>query len=259
MDDELKKLFDKHSSMSFDEFSQAQADLSQSFVSEIFGQKMVDQQDGESHDDYMDRLHDHLKEQITQEKERRQAEKSAKVKKSKITQIAPPKQEELNAQHLLKEVFRRLVSAVHPDREQNPKERARKTQLMQEVNRAYANNELLTMLLLQLEIEQIDQTDLQELAAEKLNAFNKLLVDQLKCEREATQQELDRFCAENNLPRINTLVMKSDDVKAVIKHIEYAIEDEVVILLDELEFLYGVKKSSRQLKVWIYNQLHAMK
>jgi hypothetical protein len=129
---------------------------------------------------------------------------------------------------------------------------------MQEINRAYSNNELMTLLLLQLEIEQVDQSDFEELASEKLNAYNKLLASQLKREREATQEELDRFSMENNLPRINTQVMKSEDVRAVIKHIEYAIEEEVEILLDELEFLYGVKKSSRQLKVWIYNQLHAM-
>ena len=257
MDEELKKLFDKHSSVTFDQFNQAQDDLAKSFVSELTGQRVDEKREGESHDDYMDRLIDHLREEVNLEKERRQAEKAAKVK-SKKTKPALAKQEELNAQNALKEVFRKLVSAVHPDREQNPKERARKTELMQEINRAYANNELMTLLLLQLEIEQVDQSDFEELASEKLNAYNKLLASQLKREREATQEELDRFSMENNLPRINTQVMKSDDVRAVIKHIEYAIEEEVEILLDELEFLYGVKKSSRQLKVWIYHQLHAM-
>lgn len=257
MDEELKQLFEKHSSVSFDEFKLAEADMVQSFVSQFTGQTMDEKQDHESHDDYMDRLHDHLQEQIELEKKRRQAQKSEK-EKIKTAKSSPPKKDELLAQNLLKDVFRKLVSALHPDREKDPNERARKTQLMQEINRAYSNNELMTLLHLQLEIEQIEQSDLQDLAAEKLNAYNQLLATELNRVRQVTQDELDRFCAENYLPRLKSQLMKSDDLKVVIKHVEHAMEEEVEILLDELEFLYGVKKSTRQLKAWIHQQMFAL-
>lgn len=40
---------------------------------------------------------------------------------------------------MLRNVFRQLASAVHPDRESDPDERDRKTALMSEANAAYAN------------------------------------------------------------------------------------------------------------------------
>jgi hypothetical protein len=46
----------------------------------------------------------------------------------------------------LREVYRRVASSVHPDRETDPAARARKTALMQEANRAYAAQDLLGLL-----------------------------------------------------------------------------------------------------------------
>ena len=253
MDEQLKALFDKHSSVSFDEVTKAQAEMAQTFVSEFTGQSVEEQREGESIDDYLDRMHADLQEKIALEKEKHKAKKSTKKKIEQTKR--DPASEEIVAQSLLKDVFRKLVSALHPDREQDPKARVRKTELMQEVNQAYANNELLTLLQLQLEIEQIDQSDLQELATEKLRASNKLLASQLKNVRAETQAELDRFCFDNKLPRLNAQLIKIDDLKAVIKHVGYVLEEELEDLLDELEFLYGVKKSNRQLKVWIHDQL----
>jgi hypothetical protein len=49
----------------------------------------------------------------------------------------------------LREVFRRLASRLHPDREPDPAERVRKTALMQQVNETYAAGDLLALLELQ--------------------------------------------------------------------------------------------------------------
>ena len=53
-------------------------------------------------------------------------------------------------------IFRKLASALHPDREPDPAERQRKTLLMQQANPAYDRNDLLTLLSMQLDLEQID-------------------------------------------------------------------------------------------------------
>jgi hypothetical protein len=79
----------------------------------------------------------------------------------------------------LREVFRKLASALHPDRETDPGERAAKTALMQEVNQAYAKADLLALLELQLRIEQIDASHVAEMDARRLNHFNKVLSEQL--------------------------------------------------------------------------------
>lgn len=77
----------------------------------------------------------------------------------------------------LREVFRKLVSALHPDREADPTERDRKNRLMQRVNKAYEANDLLTLLGLQVEIAQIDPEQLS--SSERLEQYNQALDAQL--------------------------------------------------------------------------------
>jgi hypothetical protein len=86
----------------------------------------------------------------------------------------------LEAKLSLRDVFRKLASALHPDREPDAEQRRRKTLLMQRVNRAYAADDLLGLLTLQLEIEQIDAAHLSSLPAERLTHYNHVLRDQLQ-------------------------------------------------------------------------------
>ena len=79
----------------------------------------------------------------------------------------------------LQEIYRKLVRALHPDHEQDPVERARKTALMQQVNVAYERNDLLELLELQLRFEQIDSAHIGSLAEDRLDHFNKLLSEQV--------------------------------------------------------------------------------
>lgn len=79
----------------------------------------------------------------------------------------------------LRDVFRKLASALHPDREPDAGARERKTLLMQRVNQAYGSGDLLTLLNLQLEIEQIDAAHLSALPAGRLAHYNQLLRGQL--------------------------------------------------------------------------------
>lgn len=254
MDEELTALFDKHSSLSFKEFSQAEADFAKSFVQAYTSEDLQAQQMDETHEDFMDRMHEKLQEKIAAEKKKHQDQRAAKGRKTKSEKVLKT-QEEGVAQNLLKDIYRKLASALHPDREQDPLERIRKTQLMQEINRAYQNNELLNLIELQLDIDQIDPSDLQELAAGKIKSYNQLLEAQLERVREETQSEIDRFCESNQLPRFQATLFKVDDLKLLIKHVQDTWLGEIEHLKSEVDFLYAVKKSNRQLKVWIHQQL----
>lgn len=79
----------------------------------------------------------------------------------------------------LREVFRKLASALHPDRETDPVQRAAKTKLMAQVNEAYGREDLLALLELQLRIEQIDAAHLANVDAVRLKHYNKVLAEQL--------------------------------------------------------------------------------
>src|SRR5690349_234103 len=83
------------------------------------------------------------------------------------------------ARKFLREIYRKLASAVHPDREADAERRAEKNELMQKINRAYATNDLLTLLEAQLRLEQIDPEHVTKLSGERLKHYNKLLSEQL--------------------------------------------------------------------------------
>lgn len=95
-------------------------------------------------------------------------------------------QAERDASQSVREVFRRLAASLHPDRESDPGERARKTALMQRVNQAYARNDLLELLSMQIEIEQIDAEHLAAATDARLASYCAVLRDQ----KTALQDEL---------------------------------------------------------------------
>jgi hypothetical protein len=79
----------------------------------------------------------------------------------------------------MRDIYRKLVSALHPDREPDPQARDRKTALMQRVNQAYEKDDLLSLLGLQLEIEQIDAAHLAAVPPQRLEHYNQVLREQL--------------------------------------------------------------------------------
>lgn len=82
------------------------------------------------------------------------------------------------ASQSVREVYRKLASSLHPDREPDPAERVRKTALMQRANQAYADNKLLDLLQLQLEAEHIDAAHLARVSEERLQHYNRVLTSQ---------------------------------------------------------------------------------
>jgi PAS domain-containing protein len=89
-------------------------------------------------------------------------------------------QDAKDASQSLRDVFRKLVSALHPDRADNEADRLRRTGLMQRVNQAYEHNDLLALFALQLEIEQVDAEHLANATAEKARHYNRVLSEQLQ-------------------------------------------------------------------------------
>ncbi|WP_269501897.1 J domain-containing protein [Burkholderia sp. IMCC1007] len=88
--------------------------------------------------------------------------------------------EQAESSKSIREIYRKLASALHPDRETDPLEQQRKTVLMQRVNRAYEKGNLLQLLELQLEIEQIDRRAIDGLSEARLARYNAILDEQLR-------------------------------------------------------------------------------
>jgi hypothetical protein len=182
-DEAIKALYNKHSGSDYDEsLAEDQATLKDA-VEHIFGIDLGEDVDLNSPEDFMKhaeaKLHErHAAKEAAQEaREQRQAQRKKSPK-----QLEKEAREQADAQQLrqsLREIYRKLASALHPDRETDPQERERKTLLMQRLNQAYDKNNLLQMLELQLELEQIDQNHINNVSAERLKHYNKILREQL--------------------------------------------------------------------------------
>ena len=112
----------------------------------------------------------------------REAARYAARKKSPKQQAAEAKKqaEEKTITRSVRALYMDLVKALHPDREPDEAEKLRKTELLKQVTTAYQANELLTLLRLQLELQHIDQSHLENLAEDQLRHYNKLLREQVR-------------------------------------------------------------------------------
>lgn len=182
-DDELKDLYNKHSGSDYEAEQAAALKGMKSLFEAELGVDLGDDLDIESHDELLKRAQARLHEQQAQrETMRKEDEANLPARKKTAKQLAKEAKLEAEAQQLslsIKEVFRKLVSALHPDRESDPEERKRKTALMQRVNQAYDKKNLLLLLELQLELEHIDQATLDNITDDRLKHFNKILKEQL--------------------------------------------------------------------------------
>jgi hypothetical protein len=97
----------------------------------------------------------------------------------------------------VREVYRKLASALHPDRTPaaaGTEQRQQRTAQMARANAAYEAGDLLALLALQLEIEQIDVARAASVAAEQVRHINRLLGEQLQeIERDIAEREA-AFC-----------------------------------------------------------------
>ncbi len=110
-----------------------------------------------------------------QERERHRASRARKPSAQERQQQAVAQE----ASQSVRAVYRKLASALHPDREPDEAERLRKTALMQRVNLAYAASSLLDLLQLQLEVEQIDAQHMAAVGEAHLQHYNQVLTEQL--------------------------------------------------------------------------------
>ncbi len=172
-DQEMLALHDQYSKSSFEEQQKAALAEAGAIMEEVLGIPPKGEDDFNSVDEMLNETLRWAKEAEEQEQARQ-----ARRKPGKRQQKAEKAQQE--SQTTLREIYRKLASTLHPDREPDTAERARKTALMSEVNTAYGRRDLLALLQLQLRIEQIDLEAIGKLSVKKLDAMIAVLKDQAK-------------------------------------------------------------------------------
>ena len=186
-DPEFVRLYDKYAERSFADEQQEHLDVMRTLASEAFGVDVEAYSGGESPEELAHWLDEQLRAGRPEPQQTPPRKKSAKT----IAREALRDQAAQGGTRAVREVFRKLVSELHPDRETDPAEHARKTELMQRVNQAYKAGDLLALLELQLSIEQIDPKALAGLAEERLRHYIHVLEEQSRRLRD----ELTEFVA----------------------------------------------------------------
>lgn len=190
-DDTLRALRDKHRTPVDEDRQLFQTEATREILREVTGLD-VDSSEARTPEEFLEHVRRLMEEpnddSLRSDQRHRGRDRGARTESDRTTGQTRSGQATRQINQSLREVFRKLVSALHPDREPDAAERQRKNELMQRVNRAYEANDLLTLLGLQLEIEQIDAAHLTSLSSERLAQYTQTLREQLA----NLQAELER-------------------------------------------------------------------
>lgn len=172
-DDDIKAIYNRYSQSDFDEEADAENAVFRAMVKQATGVELDADTDLDSAHAFFEAMHEKME---AADAQRAEPAKPAKPSARALRHEA----EEAKLKQSVRDIFRKLASALHPDRETDPAERARKTDLMQRANVAYGANDLLGLLELQLEVEQVDQAGLDNLGDDKIEQYNGVLARQVR-------------------------------------------------------------------------------
>ncbi|CAG9175616.1 hypothetical protein LMG23992_03003 [Cupriavidus laharis] len=248
-DAEMKAIYNRHSQSDYDGEVAAETREMKAMLEEILEVNLGDDLDMFSPDDLMQRTQAHLEQLVADAEAEDQAQQDRRARRRKsarqVAAEARAQEEEEQISLSIREVYRKLASALHPDRETDPLERERKTALMQRVNQAYARRNLLELLELQLELEHIDQHSINSISEDRLKHYNKILKEQLaELDQEILFVEA-RFADSYDILSFvalspNTVMRDLDDDIAELK-----------LAVDQLESDLVLFKDIKQVKAWL--------
>jgi hypothetical protein len=228
-DAELVRLHDKYADVSFEQERRNRMAVMRELASEDYGIDVGAYEGAESPEELADWLRDQVRASRTAEESADVAPDSKKSAKA-LAREALREQAEEGGSRAVRDVFRKLVSELHPDRETDPAAHARKTELMQRVNQAYEAGDLLTLLELQLSFEESNAAMLAGLAKERLRHFVHVLEAQsqrLRADLAAIMEPFAAIVGDTKSRKVTadavqrTLEADIREIKSVLRTVEF--------------------------------------
>lgn len=175
-DPELEALFAKHAEVDFATEQRERILIVKEMAEAMTGLELGDDEGIESDADLLQRLRQGLE----AHQHAQQAKREDKATHRRKTAAQQRREDQAQqATQSVREIYRKLASALHPDREPDAQQREAKTALMQRVNQAHEAGDLLGLLELQLQIEQIDADHIANASEQRVKHYNKVLAEQL--------------------------------------------------------------------------------
>ncbi|MBO9830078.1 J domain-containing protein [Xanthomonas sp. A2111] len=224
--DGLKDIYDRHSPLGFDQDLAESEALLTSVIDEEFG--LTEEELAHIHSpealyaQVQERLH---AQQAHAAGRAQQRDKRRRAGAGKAAQVA------VDPQQTRRALYRNLVAALHPDREPDPQQRERKTALMQRLNQAYQNDDLLALLELQLEIGQLDQAGIAAMAEERIRDYNDLFAAQLRQVEQTLAGLVDDFMGRYGL--YDGRAPQPQRLDALLAQIKRQVQEEIRSCADD--------------------------
>ena len=200
-DAEMKALYNRWADISFDEEEEEHLALMKAMLEEVGGVDLGEDAVA-SEEELMQRAHANMAQDHEQRQSAARSGTRPPPRKNKTAAQKRAEEDEARISQTVREVYRKLAAALHPDRvapDATLAERQRSTDLMQRANSAYEAGDLLALLTLQLQIEQVDIAHAASIAAAQVKHFNKVLAEQLRELEAEIDGRQHAFCASYGL------------------------------------------------------------
>jgi hypothetical protein len=174
-DAQVRAIYERHGKVDYEAEQREMAIAMKELAQHLTGLDLGDDEGIDSQEDLLRRLREGLEREAAEEQEPASAPRRRTSAREQRHQA-----QARQATQSVREVYRKLASALHPDRERDPVQREAKNALMQRANQAYEAGDLLTLLQLQLQLEQVQTADPTTIDAVRLRHYNRVLEEQLK-------------------------------------------------------------------------------
>lgn len=250
-DEAMKAIFDAHSDQSLDEIDEEDAAEAKLMYEELFDGNAPELDPGASTADILRAGAERMLEFEATQTDKRN---TRKAKRAKTAREQSGAQAQDDPETVLRALYRQLASKLHPDRERDPDARERKNTLMSQANAAYEKRDLMTLLRLQLTVEQLDSEAIAGMAKEKMAALTHLLKEQVQTLEFELNHEFARLTHEFDLSPFEaigpiSLALSLNDQCA-----------ELYAEIGELEYnISRVANNDSELKRWLKAQRKLLK
>ena len=159
---------------------------------------------------------------LEDKKEQEQAARK-KTKKEIEKELKEKKLEEARKKNI-SSIYRQLAKLIHPDLEIDPEIKLQKEETMKRLTVAYEENDLLTLLKMEIEWMQKEEKDALKLSDEKLAIYNEVLKEQVAgleekmymMEQHPRYMPLHRFSDIGELLKLKSLAPKKNELQNII-------------------------------------------
>ena len=185
-DEDLRALFERIHGIDYETLERQEMDQVRSEMESMFEDFGLDIDLSDLRPDMSDEamaakaaeMADRIRQKAEQE-EQAFHERPRRKSKKQLEREDRMKQVEEARRRSIASIYKQLAKVLHPDLEQDDERRRHKVALMQELTTAYHNNDLHTLLRLELQWIQREESNVERLTEEKLAIYNQVLKDQI--------------------------------------------------------------------------------